>query len=87
MAEGTGEESRSGGKRVGLWVAALAAVGVVVGTVAMFGWMIDETHFDRPHEGFDRLTAQIESLPGVSIDEKERWVEAPTFSDPPSFPA
>ncbi|QHC67914.1 hypothetical protein GSU68_15970 [Rathayibacter sp. VKM Ac-2759] len=70
-----------------LWLTLGAGVAVVLGgaAVVVFGWMIDETHFDRPDEGFDRLTAQIEGLPGVSVDGSERWVEAPAFAHPTSW--
>ncbi|KQQ05600.1 MULTISPECIES: hypothetical protein [unclassified Rathayibacter] len=70
-----------------LWISlgALLAIGLGGAAIVVFVWMIDETHFDRPDEGFDRLTAQVESLPGASVDGSERWVEAPTFSDPTSW--
>jgi hypothetical protein len=67
-------------KRAWLAVAVAGAIGVFFGALMMFGWMIDETHFDRQDEGFDRLAAQVENTPGVSVDSRERWVEAPTFS-------
>ena len=72
-------------KRIWLTVTALVVVGLVFGAITIFGWTVGETHFDRPDESFDRLTKQIEDLPGVSVDEKERWVEAPTFTDPSSW--
>ena len=72
-------------KRVVLSAIALVVVGGVFGAVTMFAWMIDETHFDRPDTRFDRLTASLDSEPGVSVDAQERWVEAPTFSDPTSW--
>lgn len=70
-----------------LWIAAAILAGVVVafGAMMMFGWMIDETHFDRPDERFDRLAAQLEEAPGASVEGHERWVEAPSFSDPTSW--
>lgn len=72
-------------KKIG--VAVLGAVGALLlcGGVVVFVWMIDETQFERPDDGFDRLTAQVESLPGVDVEASERWVEAPTFSDPSSW--
>lgn len=72
-------------KRVWLAAIVVGVVGGLFGALMMFGWMIDETHFDRPDAGFNRLITQIEGAPGVNIDAKERWVEAPTFSDPRSW--
>jgi len=72
-------------RAVWLAVAVLVAVGTAFSAMMVFGWMIDETHFDRPDEGFDRLTSQLDSMPGVRVEEKERWVEAPTFSKPNSW--
>jgi len=69
-------------KRIWIAVIGLAAVAIVGGAVTMFGWMVDETHFDRPSAGFDRLTTQVEALPGVSVDDAGRWVEAPAFWAP-----
>ncbi|GLK17368.1 hypothetical protein [Herbiconiux flava] len=66
-------------------LAVVAAVGLVVGALVVFTWMVDETHFDRPDAGFDRLESQLDGLPGVSVDASERWVEAPTFSGPTSW--
>lgn len=71
--------------RVWLAITALVVAGLALGTIAVFSWTIDETRFDRPDAGFDRFTAEIESLPGVSVDTKERWVEAPTFVNPTSW--
>ena len=72
-------------KRVWLSVLVLAIVGFVTGALVMFGWMVNETHFDRPSQEFDEFETQLENLPGVDSVEKERWVEAPTFSDPTSW--
>jgi hypothetical protein len=72
-------------KRVWLSVLVLVIVGVVTGVLVMFGWMVNESHFDRPSQEFDALETQLESLPGVDSVDKERWVEAPTFSDPTSW--
>lgn len=72
-------------KRLGIAVAVVAGVGLVLGGSVVFAWMIDETHFDRPSPAFDELQSQVEMLPGVDGVEKERWVEAPTFSDPTSW--
>jgi hypothetical protein len=66
-------------------LALVAVVGLVVGALVVFTWMIDETHFDRPDARFDRLESQLDGLPGVSVDASERWVEAPTFSGPTSW--
>lgn len=77
-----------------------AVVGVIVAGGAgltLFGWMIDETHFDRPDPAFDALAAEVAAVPGVSDVQKSRWVEAPLFvrpfsslhvaADQSSFPA
>ncbi|MBB5843992.1 hypothetical protein HD599_002315 [Conyzicola lurida] len=72
-------------KRVWLGVAVAAAVGAVFASLVVFVWTIDETHFDRPDESFDRLAARIEKTHGVTVDDSQRWVEAPTFSDPRSW--
>ena len=72
-------------RRVWLSVLVLAIVGVVIGALVMFGWMVNETHFDRPTQEFDEFESQVENLPGVDGVEKERWVEAPTFSNPTSW--
>jgi hypothetical protein len=72
-------------KPVWLSIGALAIVGVVFGAVVTFGWMIDETHFERPTPEFDDFERQIENLPGIDRVDKERWVEAPTFSNPTSW--
>ena len=65
-------------------VLVLAIAGVVAGALAMLVWMVDETHFDRPSAEFDALERQIEAVAGVEGVDKERWVEAPTFSSPTS---
>lgn len=64
----------------------LVAAVVVLGGVAvvLFGLMSDETHFDRPSAEFDALEAEVVALPGVTAVAKERWVEAPIFSNPMS---
>lgn len=72
-------------KRVWLGISALAVAGVGFAALTMFAWMVGETHFDRPDGSFDRLAARLEAMPGVRVDAKERWVEAPTFSDPSSW--
>ena len=78
-------DTRTMSKRV--WLTSIGLVGAVllVGAVTVLGWTINETHFDRPDEGFDRMATELESLPGVTVDGKERWVEAPTFVDPTSW--
>ena len=80
-------ETTTGGvtRRVWFTAAIVGGIGLFFGALLIFGWMIDETHFNRPDEGFDRLTAQIENTPGVSVDSRERWVEAPTFAGPRSW--
>jgi len=72
-------------KRVCLSVLVLAIIGVVTGALVLLSWMVNETHFDRPSQEFDELETQLENLPGVDSVDKERWVEAPTFSDPTSW--
>jgi len=72
-------------KRVWIAAAVVAGVGVAFAAMIIFGWMIDETHFDRPDQDFDRLVAQIDETPGAIVDAHERWVEAPMFSDPTSW--
>ncbi|WP_440707960.1 hypothetical protein [Herbiconiux sp. YIM B11900] len=71
-------------KRVWIAITGLGAAGILIGAFVVSGWVIDETHFDRPDGGFDRLAAQIDDLPGVSVDATERWVEAPVFLSPTS---
>jgi hypothetical protein len=66
-------------------VVGLVAVGLLGGVLVVLGWTVSETHFERPDAGFDRLTTRMEALPGVRVEHAERWVEAPTFSDPYSW--
>lgn len=72
-------------KRVWLSGLVLAIAGFAIGAAVLYGWMIDETHFDRPSQEFDRLETQLEDIPGVVGVATERWVEAPTFSNPTSW--
>jgi len=72
-------------KRVWLSVLTAGIVGFAIGGFVLFGWMANETHFDRPSQAFDQLQAQLKNLPGVEGVDKERWVEAPTFSNPTSW--
>lgn len=72
-------------RRVLVAVLVLAGVSLVFVGLLILSWMIDETHFDRPSAAFDDLEAQIASLPTVEGVDKERWVEAPTFSSPTSW--
>ncbi|WP_404434002.1 hypothetical protein LG299_05620 [Microbacterium lacus] len=72
-------------KRVSLSVLVLAIAGVVIGVLVLLAWMVDETHFERPSQEFDDFERQVGSLPGVDGVDKERWVEAPTFSSPTSW--
>jgi hypothetical protein len=78
-------DTRTMSKRVWLTSIGLVVAVLVIGAVTMVGWMINEKHFDRPDEGFARLAMELESLPGVTVDGTERWVEAPTFADPTSW--
>ncbi|NQX17510.1 hypothetical protein [Rathayibacter sp. VKM Ac-2857] len=66
-------------------LAALGSVAVVVGGVTLFSWTVSETQFPRADPGFDRLTAEVASVPGVGVQESARWVEAPVFLDPTSL--
>jgi len=68
-------------KRIWLGISSVAVASVGFTALTMFAWMVGETHFDRPDGSFDRLAARLEGMPGVRVDAKERWVEAPTFSD------
>ncbi|MWV51334.1 hypothetical protein GRS96_18850 [Rathayibacter sp. VKM Ac-2803] len=70
-----------------LWLTlgAVVAAGLGVGALVVFSWAIDETHFDRPDEGFDRLTAQVEAVPSATVDGSERWVEVSSFVTPTSW--
>ena len=72
-------------KRAWLSALVIAIVALVVGGAVTFSWMINETHFDRPTPEFDTLVSQVEGLPGAVEVDEERWVEAPTFSDPTSW--
>lgn len=67
-----------------IWATVLGAIGFagLVGAVVVVGWMVDETHFERPSPEFDALVADVEALPGVSVEYSERWVEAPSFVSP-----
>ncbi len=71
--------------RVWLSVLVLSTLGLVIGAVVTFGWMINETHFDRSTPEFDEFERHIEQLPGVHSVDAERWVEAPTFWTPTSW--
>ncbi|MDQ1084731.1 MULTISPECIES: hypothetical protein [Microbacterium] len=71
--------------RIGIAAVIGAAILACGGGLVLLGWMIDETHFDRPTAAFDALGADIAAVAGVEALEKERWVEAPTFSDPSSW--
>lgn len=72
-------------KRMSLSIIVIVIVGLGIGVAVVLGWMTDETHFDRPTAEFDELEEHVEALPGVHRVEKERWVEAPTFSNPTSW--
>ncbi|BAJ74084.1 archaeal/vacuolar-type H+-ATPase subunit A [Microbacterium testaceum StLB037] len=65
--------------RIGIAAAVLGTVAVGGAAVVMFGWMIDETRFDRPDPAFDALASEIAAVPGVTDVQKQRWVEAPAF--------
>ncbi|MDI6942205.1 hypothetical protein QMO46_01670 [Microbacterium barkeri] len=63
----------------------LSAIAIVAAGVTLYSWIVNEEHFARPSAAFDALEERIGSLPGVVAVEKERWVEAPTFSQPTSW--
>lgn len=71
-------------KRIWIAVVLTAVVGAVLWGLVLLAWMVDETRFDRPSEEFEAFAAEVASLPGVESVDTERWVEAPTFSDPTS---
>ena len=71
--------------RIGIAAAVAGAIAVGGAAVVGFGWMIDETRFDRPDPAFDALAAEITGVPGVSDVQKQRWVEAPLFANPLSW--
>ena len=93
LTPGTGAEPdsrrprRKAAARVGVTSLVVALVGLVVAALVLFAWMVNEEHFDRPSAEFDELASAIDLLPGVEAVEKERWVEAPTFSNPTSWMA
>lgn len=86
-AAGTTADRPRGRRARVVWFSALGVIGgaLLLGAVVVFGWMIDETHFTRHDARFDALVQQIDALPEVLTVESERWVEAPTFSDPTSW--
>ncbi|OUE07886.1 hypothetical protein CMsap09_02975 [Clavibacter michiganensis] len=63
-------------------VIGLVVVALLGGALVLAGWTVSETHFARPDAGFDREVARLEALPGARVTSSERWVEAPTFSEP-----
>lgn len=67
-----------------VWASAaiVGALGLATGAAVVFGWMVDETHFDRPDAEFTRVAAHLDALPGADVTSSERWVEAPIFADP-----
>ena len=71
--------------RAGIVGIAVALIAIGAGGLLLFGWMVDETHFDRPSAEFDALETEVLALPGIETVEKERWVEAPTFANPTSW--
>lgn len=50
----------------------------------MYGFLADETRFDRPSAELDALRSDVAAVPGVRAVDAQRWVEAPTFSVPSS---
>lgn len=67
---------------LGISVLVFAAAGLGAGFLLMFGWMADETRFDRPSAEFDRFAAEVAAIPGVDAVDADRWVEAPAFWSP-----
>ena len=78
------QRKRSRARTLGISFLVVVIIVLGAGGVLLFGWMADETHFDRPSAEFDALDTRIAAVPGVVAVEKERWVEAPTFADPSS---
>lgn len=72
-------------RRVGTVLGVLAVIVVGGGTVMMYGFLVDETRFDRPSAEFDVLRSDVAAVPGVRSVDAQRWVEAPTFSVPSSW--
>lgn len=78
--------SRRAGTAMWVWILGGGLVIVICsGAALLFAWIVDETHFDRPSAEFDELTGRLDSISGVSDVESNRWVEAPTFSNPTSW--
>ncbi|MCI9858713.1 hypothetical protein [Microbacterium proteolyticum] len=75
---------RSLGARIGIGAVVAGVITLGGAGVVLFGWAVDETHFDRPSAEFDALRTEIAAVEGVDVAHSERWVEAPTFSDPSS---
>lgn len=71
--------------RIGTAIAVVAVVAVGGAGAALFGAMVDETHFPRPTAEFDALRGEMDAVHGVRVLQSERWVEAPTFSHPSSW--
>ena len=76
---------KSSGARIGIGAAVVGVVVLVGAGVLFYGLMVDETRFGRPSAEFDAARSEIASVEGVEIVYSERWVEAPTFSDPASY--
>lgn len=70
------------GRRAALAALVVAIIGVIGGALVIFGWMVNETRFDRPSPELEEFATEIDRLPGVGSVDTERWVEAPTFSNP-----
>ncbi len=73
------------GTRIGVAAAVVGAIATGGAALLLFGWMIDETRFDRPDAAFDALAAEVSAVPGVTDVQKQRWVEAPLFVNPSSW--
>jgi hypothetical protein len=67
------------------WVLGGVAGAIAVSGAVAFGWMVDETRFERPDARFDALVDDLRALPGVETVESQRWVEVSNLSDPTSW--
>lgn len=76
---------RSSRRRVGIALGVLGVIVLGAGAVMMYGFLVDETRFDRPSAEFDVLRSDIAAVSGVRSVDAQRWVEAPTFSVPSSW--
>ena len=57
-------------KRVWLSLGVLAMIGFASGALVMFGWMVDETHFDRPSQEFDDSRRRSRTSPASTASRR-----------------